>query len=1737
MGRMGHKLSPDETAELMAELDLDGSGLVEVNEFLDKVRQANNELAADRKRCRQLFDECDDDGSGSLDEQEMVYCMTHMGLAVQVQDPDFIKQMIVEINTLAKASEVSKDGEVRYEELVAWFLEIGATYLERPKYESSVNLEAPSDAELRTMFQKIDADGSGSVDFQEVEEALSEIWPYMDSDGFRRAFSAADDDESGVVEMEEFVELVKFTVWLNENRHKLEELEDAFGRRVSESEFHFGCQSLDFKGSDGDSKYLFERHCVKLGRDPIEQGMTFEQFVLWAVAYACVASTEEESEADRTARQNAIMSKELSNMAGEYGDVHFQDLASVLGRGAKGGDASGGTELQRRFKGWARSVIEMCQLIKRGIENSTVRNDSFPRLPDAILRKVMPMCVKEEYFSGQNIVTQGESDGTYYVLRRGRVEVIQENHGDEKAIGNLESGAGFGEIGLLLGTKRTATIKCLTPCDVYVLEKADYETVVALLPKDQRTGALAKVLQGFWSLVTNPVDGSRRESVDYRAYLAFHVRTSKTLTSNSEAEEFDEYEEREVAQSDWAEDCERYKLKVTDSLIKQQFFSSMYQLVELWSGDLSLSYDKFLGWILENIASWNEEAGHYTFRNVDDVQAVGDKFEQLKEDARVAEEEKKAMEEKVLAAAEEKRRLQEEEAGERARKTEQAKAKKKDALAKIRRMRAAIKVLGGEGASLKDRLTALEDEEAELLRRLAAGDLTPEEEAAIRARLAEIAAEKAGLQARLLDNQLQAEVAELNRKLAALDDEEAELLRRLAAGDLTPEEEAAIRARLAEIALEREALLAEKAAKTAAQLAAAGDVRDQKFAKMLAAIDSKLSALDDEEAELLRRLAAGDLTPEEEAAIRARLAEIAREREALLKERAGVVAARNAANAANEKMQHAAELAELHRKLSALDDEEAELLRRLAAGDLSPEEEAAIRKRLAEIAAEREVVSPLRNLPLLVVSRRLFLTDCLCLQLQAQLQKATLGSQLADIDAKLSALDDEEAELLRRLAAGGLTPEEEAAIRKRLAEIAAERGELLAAKEAALLELLASGNLTEEERAALEAKLKALDSAKAANELGMMKARLAALDDEEAELLRRLAAGVLTPEEEAAVRARLAEIARERKALAAVIAQAEISLQQHEMADLDAKLTALDDEEAELLRRLAAGDLTPEEAAAVRARLAAIDAERQEFQRLRHAAESSLAGPEQEERERKAAALRSVQLALRSVSAWQTAVKEVRVSELAAVRAAAAAKEAEADKTAVRLTRAHPEVVIHWFTPAGTFEQSDGCLRTHSRLGGPRLGSPRLGTPSIRVAETNTRSLGGSDRGTSRGTPRLGTPRAGLYPNWGTPRVGTRPPSSPVRPPSSPVRPSTVGLARLDTPQRYGANIAGTARPTVGNQGGASEAGACRPWHSELGGRSDRSVVVCRASDRGSSATRCGGPRGRWRVATCGDTMLAGQHYVEFRVERKTFGLVFGVIRPGWDIERDITGAHSMADGAANEHCLYYSLSGKRWPGNCAWDGMAPSNTGDRLGMLLDFDSGSMAIYKNSQWIGVMAAGLYGEYCWAVSLGADKDCVHMQQQPVPERTEQQLALTEATALAHVEAVAHAEAVVRLGRSLRSSISPRIRPEPWSLARSPWSRSSPESASLETFTSTWSPAADSRGETGLDERFERMSTHGVVLPVLRRAPELQPPGALIGARSPRRLEVASSVQGVAVVPSQLFTEPSEADLWDELGVRK
>ena len=63
---------------------------------------------------------------------------------------------------------------------------------------------------------------------------------------------------------------------------------------------------------------------------------------------------------------------------------------------------------------------------------------------------------------------------------------------------------------------------------------------------------------------------------------------------------------------------------------------------------------------------------------------------------------------------------------------------------------------------------------------------------------------------------------------------------------------------------------------------------------------------------------------------------------------------------------------------------------------------------------------------------------------------------------------------------------------------------------------------------------------------------------------------------------------------------------------------------------------------------------------------------------------------------------------------------------------------------------------------------------------------------------------------------------------------------------------------------------------------------------------------------------------------------------------------------------------GRRFPSfdNWSMEAMqAEMVQGDRVGMLLDLDQGSMTIWKNDEKLGVMQReGLTGPLCWVVSL-------------------------------------------------------------------------------------------------------------------------------------------------------------------------
>ena len=94
---------------------------------------------------------------------------------------------------------------------------------------------------------------------------------------------------------------------------------------------------------------------------------------------------------------------------------------------------------------------------------------------------------------GDIVITEGEPGSSLFVLTSGDVKAfIRDPQGHSKQVREMNEGAFFGEISILSGKPRTATITAKTPCDLLELDRATLDSISATHPH------VREVLQQFY---------------------------------------------------------------------------------------------------------------------------------------------------------------------------------------------------------------------------------------------------------------------------------------------------------------------------------------------------------------------------------------------------------------------------------------------------------------------------------------------------------------------------------------------------------------------------------------------------------------------------------------------------------------------------------------------------------------------------------------------------------------------------------------------------------------------------------------------------------------------------------------------------------------------------------------------------------------------------------------------------------------------------------------------------------------------------------------------------------------------------------------------------------------------------------------------------------------------------------------------------------------------------------------
>ena len=115
---------------------------------------------------------------------------------------------------------------------------------------------------------------------------------------------------------------------------------------------------------------------------------------------------------------------------------------------------------------------------ERYIEELKHMRQSFPEAKSDVLEREVERMKTKRYLAGQTIIREGDAADSFLILTKGAASVRQNGPDGEREISTLKAGDFFGEIGLLSGMPRNATVRATAPSEVLVLDAEGFRDLV-----------------------------------------------------------------------------------------------------------------------------------------------------------------------------------------------------------------------------------------------------------------------------------------------------------------------------------------------------------------------------------------------------------------------------------------------------------------------------------------------------------------------------------------------------------------------------------------------------------------------------------------------------------------------------------------------------------------------------------------------------------------------------------------------------------------------------------------------------------------------------------------------------------------------------------------------------------------------------------------------------------------------------------------------------------------------------------------------------------------------------------------------------------------------------------------------------------------------------------------------------------------------------------------------------------
>ncbi|MBI3928871.1 MAG: peptidase domain-containing ABC transporter [Armatimonadetes bacterium] len=140
------------------------------------------------------------------------------------------------------------------------------------------------------------------------------------------------------------------------------------------------------------------------------------------------------------------------------------------------------------FREFLRTNPELDTYLKRYVNEVSIR--AFLKLFTLMttlsarqIKTVLDQLGERSYAKDEFVFREGDQGDSFYIVRSGRVEILRERNGQSARLRELREGDFFGELALLYGDARTASVRCLEDTETFRLDRKDFDQLVEQAPE------------------------------------------------------------------------------------------------------------------------------------------------------------------------------------------------------------------------------------------------------------------------------------------------------------------------------------------------------------------------------------------------------------------------------------------------------------------------------------------------------------------------------------------------------------------------------------------------------------------------------------------------------------------------------------------------------------------------------------------------------------------------------------------------------------------------------------------------------------------------------------------------------------------------------------------------------------------------------------------------------------------------------------------------------------------------------------------------------------------------------------------------------------------------------------------------------------------------------------------------------------------------------------------------------